>query len=334
MPAGNNPSTILPFFSADGLTWTLAIPSPKNPWFDETEVPFTVRNNFEIGGLYKFNGIYCVASQELSPDVFQPDGTAVRRTMVTHWSGDFIHWSQDKSYSFQRYGYRNVRETLHEAHEPASVWNRRNVLLATYGLWHGAAATVERRLDLGFLISNDGVHFREPVADHVFIPAGGDTDWDARGLLNGQGFENVGEQTYVYHGSWDVSGGIRQPGAVGVAIFPRDRFAALLLRDPIPAGGQFTSQPLTNSSPAELKLNVDGLSETANLRVELIDKFGAPIPGYAGSAAAIVTTSGLNVRVAWPGGAVIRCPNQAYRLRIHFTGIDAPRIRFYAAYLE
>ncbi len=334
MPADNNPSTILPYVSADGLHWTLALPAPKQPWFDETEVPFTVRNNFEIGGLYKFDGIYCVAGQELSPDVFQPDGSAVRRTMVTHWSGDFVHWSHDKSYSFQRHGYRNVRETLHEAHEPAAVWNRGNVLLATYGLWYGAAATIERRMDLGFLVSNDGVHFREPVADHVFIPAGGDRDWDARGLLHGQGFENVGDHTYIYYGTWDLSGGIRQPGAVGLAIFGRDRLAALSLRDDIPAGAQFTSKPLANTGTATLSLNVDGLSATAMLRVELIDKAGTPVAGYSGPDAALVRTSGLAIKVVWPGGDTIKCTNAAYRLRVFFTGPDASRIKFYAAYLE
>jgi hypothetical protein len=334
MPADNNPSTILPYFSADGLTWTLAVPAPKKPWFDETEVPFTVRNNFEIGGVFKFDGLYHVTGQELSPDVFQPDGSAVRRTMVTHWSGDFVHWSHDKSYSFQRYGYRNVRETLHEAHEPAAVWNRGNVLLATYGLWYGAAATVERRMDLGFLVSNDGVHFREPVADHVFIPAGGDTDWDARGLLHGQGFENVGDKTYIYYGTWDLSGVIKQHGAVGIAVFGRDRFAALSLRDPIPAGGQFTSQPLPNNGPATLSLNVDGLSPTATLRVEVIDKNGTPIPGYSGAEAAIVRTSGFNTKVSWPGGDTIKCANTSYRFRVFFTGADATKIKFYAGYLE
>ncbi len=332
MPDDNNPSTILPFFSRDGLTWTLAIPAPKQPWFDETEVPFAVRNNFEIGGLYQFDGLYHVAGQELSPDVFQPDGSLVRRTMVTHWSGDFIHWSQDKSYSFQRYGYRSVRETFHEAHEPAAIWNRGNVLLGVFGLWHGAIITSERRMDLGFLVSNDGIHFREPVADHVFIPAGADTEWDARGLLHGQGFENVGDQTFVYYGSWDVSGVTRKPGSVGLAIFGRDRLAFLATRDPLEGG--FTSMPLENAGPRTLAVNADGLSAAGFLRVELIDKKGEPIPGYSGAAAATVKTSGLKTKVAWPAGERIQSPNAAYRVRVTFAGADAARVKFYAGYLE
>jgi hypothetical protein len=332
MPDDNNPSTILPFFSGDGLTWTLAIPAPKKSWFDETEVPFVVRNNFEIGGLYKFDGLYYTAGQELSPDVFLPDGSLVRRTMVTHWSGDFIHWSQDKSFSFQRYGYRSVRETFHEAHEPAAVWNRGDVLIALYGLWYGAVITSERRMDLGFLVSNDGMHFREPIADHVFIPAGTDRDWDARGLLHGQGFENVGDQTYIYYGSWDVSGVTRRPGAVGLAILGRDRLAFLSTRDPLDGG--CTSKPLENVRPRTLSVNADGLSENAFLRIELIDRKGEPIAGYSGAAAAVVKVSGLKTKVVWPGGAEIRCANAAYRVRVVFAGPQAQEAKFYAGYLE
>lgn len=327
----NVPSTIYPFFSADGLTWTLAVPAPKNKWFDETEAPIRVRNNFEIGGLYKFDGLYHVAGQELSPDVFLPDGSLVRRTMVTHWSGDFIHWSQDKSFSFQRYGYRGVRQSFEEAHEPAAIWNRGNVLLGLFGLWHGAVINSERRMDLGLLVSNDGIHFREPIADHVFLPAGGDDEWDRHGLIHGQGFENVGDQTYIYYGNWSPGGGNRIHG-VGLATLPRDRLAFLSPRDP--GDGWCTSQPLANSPAASLYVNVDGLSAKAQLRVELIDKGGSPIPGYAGADAAVVRNSGLRVPVAWPGRARIDCPNAMIRVRLTLAGADAAKIRFYVAYLE
>ena len=329
----NIPSSIYPFFSEDGLTWTLAVPAPKEKWFDETEVPFAVRNNFEIGGLYRHEGLYYVAGQELSPDVFLPDGSLVRRTMVTHWSGDFVHWSQDCSFSFQRYGYRSVRETLREAHEPAAIWNRGNVLIGLYGLWQGAVIASERRMDLGFLISSDGVHFREPVADHVFLPAGQDGAWDQRGLLHGQGFENIGDQTYIWYGGWDVSGITRNPSAVGLAILPRDRFASLSTRDPLEGG--FTSKPLANTHPAVLRLNVDGVAKgSAWLRVELLDRKGAPVAGYSGDDAALVDASGFNVVAPWRKGPVITCPNPANRVRLTFAGPASGSIRFFAAYLE
>ncbi len=332
VPADNVPSTIYPFFSADGLTWMLALPLPKaGGAFDETEAPIRVRNNFEIGGLYKFDGLYHVTGQALSPDVFAPDGSIVRRTMDTHWSADFINWSQDKSLAFQRWGYRGPRESLQEAHEPAGVWHRGNVLLGLYGLWHGAVITIERRMDLGFLVSNDGVHFREPVADQVFIPAGPDGAWDQRGLIHGQGFENVGDRTFLYYGNWDLSGAKRE-GAIGLAFLPRDRFASLSPRDP--GDAQFTTMPLANTGPRMLRLNLDGVSATAALRVELIDERGAPIPGYSGADAAVVRQPGFAVTVRWAGRERIEFNGRACRLRVSFDGPDAARVRFYAAYLE
>lgn len=331
VPDDNVPSTIYPFFSADGLTWRLAVPKPKGATFDETDAPIRVRNNFELGGLYKFDGLYHVAGQALSPDVFAADGSLVRRTMVTHWSADFIDWSQDKSLAFERWGYRGPRESLQEAHEPAAIWNRGNVLIGLYGVWHGAVISTERRMDLGFLVSNDGIHFREPVHDLVFLPAGGDGEWDQRGLIHGQGFENVGDRTFIYYGNWDPSGQLRQCG-IGLATLPRDRFAALSPRDP--GESQFTSMPLVNSGPRTLFINADGLSRHATLRIELIDRHGAPVAGYSGADTAIVAESGLRVPVAWKGGTRIDCTNKSYRMRVTFTGPRASEINFYAAYLE
>jgi len=333
MAPGNVPSSIYPFFSADGRTWRLAVPAPKNPWFDETEVPFPVRNNFEIGGLYRFDGLYYVAGQELSPDVFLADGGLTRRTMVIHWSGDFIRWSHDRALSFHRYGYRSPRESLQEAHVPASVWNRGNVLLGTFGLWHGAAATSERRMDLGFLVSSDGLHFREPIPDVALLAHGPDGAWDERGLLNGQGFEQVGDETFLYYGSWDISQESRRPPQIGLARLPRDRFAGLSPRDPLPA--QVTSQPIPNSRPRSLWLNADGLSSEAFLRVELIDRAGEPLADYAGAHAAVVRSPGLRTRVVWPGGGdLIRCANAAYRVRVSFAGPQSAAVRLFAIYLE
>lgn len=328
VPADNVPSTVYPFFSADGLTWTLAVPLPKaGGAFDEDEAPIRVRNNFELGGLYKFDGLYHVTGQALSPDVFAPDGSLVRRTMVTHWSPDFIRWSQDKSLAFQRWGYRSPRDSLQEAHEPAAVWNRGNILLGLYGLWHGAVIVSERRMDLGFLVSNDGVHFREPVADHDFLSAGADHEWDARGLIHGQGFENIGDRTFIYYGAWDVSGGGKGTSGIGLATLPRDRIAALSTRDP--GDGQFTSRPFTLASPAVLRVNVEGISARAAMRLELLDREGRVLPGFAADLAG----SGFAVPVIWSGASGIPT-GTSMRLRATFHGPEAAEVKFYAAYLE
>ena len=59
-----------------------------------------------------------------------------------------------------------------ESHEGISVWHRGNVLLGLYGIWHGAPDRPGRTIDLGFLISSDGLHFREPETESVFFKRG------------------------------------------------------------------------------------------------------------------------------------------------------------------
>ena len=206
------------------------------------------------------------------------------------------------------------------------------MLVGLYGLFHGATIVSERRMDLGLLVSNDGIHFREPVPDRVIIPAGPDGTWDQRGLLHGQGFENTGDETFIYYGSWDISGGGGK-GAIGLAAMRRDGLGYLSTYQP--GGAQFTTTPiLNNRKGASLYLNVDGLGTGSTLTVELTDRLGKPIPGYSGAEAAVVRTSGLRVRVCWGRKDVLDFVESEYRLRVKFTGPAVAGIRFYAAYIS
>src|SRR3990172_6862322 len=125
-----------------------------------------------------------------------------------------------------------------QTHEGASVWNRGNVLLGITGFWHGATDWNQVTHDLGFIISNDGLHFREPIPDFLFAKIGADDrDWDEAGLAQGQGFENVGDKTYIWYGQMDQRQGTRtgQPykrhGGIGLLVLDRDRFGPLSVRD-------------------------------------------------------------------------------------------------------
>lgn len=321
-------ATILPFFSADGLRWTLALPPPKTNVLDETEVPFRAHHVFEIGGLQKFQGVYYVYGQEMTPDVWMPWGAPTARTMTTHWSMDFVHWSQERAFSFQRHGYRSRDRDLEEAHEPAGVWNRNNVAVGLYGLWHGARLIEQRGMDLGLLVSNDGIHFREPVPDFPFLEAGPAGSWDRHGLIQGQGFENVGDQTYIYYGTWDLASRRISTGEVGLAMMRRDGFGYLSPAENRAAS--FVTAPLPlPARGASLTLNADGLSEASALEVEVTDLGGRPLPGYG---PVRVVRSGIEIPVRWPGGDRVRANVPEVRVRVRFTGADVWRTRFYAAY--
>jgi hypothetical protein len=114
------------------------------------------------------------------------------------------------------------------------MWNRGNVMLGLYGQWQdgppppkGAKShLLGTRIDLGFIMSNDGIHWREPAPDHKTIARGKEGEWDSIALLQAHAFANVGEQTYLWYSHWDCDGEFRNQD-IGLATLRRDGFGYL-----------------------------------------------------------------------------------------------------------
>ena len=87
-------------------------------------------------------------------------------------------------------------------------------------------------MDLGLLFTHDCRHFREPVPDFPIV-AGAETGWytlpegDATvhfpALIQGQGFENIGEQTLFWYAPWPEG----DADGIRLAAWPRDRLNSL-----------------------------------------------------------------------------------------------------------
>jgi hypothetical protein len=97
--------------------------------------------------------------------------------MVTYMSYDFEHWTDATALSFERKGgdiplpFRGIAGE--QVHVGASLWNRGNVILGFYGMWHGHPSDDRRMvtMDLGLVVSHDALHFKEPVPDFRIIAA-------------------------------------------------------------------------------------------------------------------------------------------------------------------
>lgn len=195
-----------------------------------------------MGGLYKWDGLYHLSGQNANGASRRYHGRVTRKFI----SPDFINWSQSSAIGF----IRTPQHTLlgngrslegEQTHEGVSVWNRGNVLVGISGLWHGAKEWKDIRVDLGFNISNDGIHFREPVHNHVFLKRGATGYWDQGGVLQGQGFENVGDHTCIYYGTCDYSRSQTSPprGGVGIMMFPRDCIGDLVIDEKMKGPGNY-----------------------------------------------------------------------------------------------
>ena len=325
-------------FSPDGLTWT---ESPHNP--------ILKHNAIEPGGLMKFNGCYYMNGQG--------GNVGSKRALVTYMSYDFDHWTEAVAVGLRRDvpPYRQLPgpHAGEQVHLGASLWNRGNVVIGVYGAWHGESNDRSFvSMDLGLVVSNDGLQFAEPIPDFQLVAA---YEVDYRDPVNahpqpcleqGQGFENMGDETLFWYAPW-------RGGFVCVARWLRDRLGYFeVVPDPKQHLGKdaglaavgitfartsphFISCPVRlGGKPTRVFLNADGLSAEAQLRVELLDLQLRPIDGYSGDACVSLCESGLRQDVTWRNSDRLSGLTDPIRLRVTWEGRQWDAAYFYAAYLE
>lgn len=332
--------TLLPFVSADGLTWRPV--KEVKPMKGELRAADLLVPGFHLEpacGLYQWDGQYFLTAQNAMPHTHHYQGRVVR----LHRSADFVNWSATSTLAFVRtaqhdyLGAGRSREG-EQNHEGIAVWNRGNVLLGVYGRWHGAAEWKDVTVDLGFVLSNDGHRFREPKHEWTLLKRGEDGAWDQGGVLQGQGFENIGEQTFLYYGAWDprgTGGPEVKRGGVGIALLERDRFADLRVDTSGEGPGdyqlpQVTAELVTAAFAAgkrPLFVNAAGLGSEAFLRVQALDERERPLEGFE----AEIRESGFQTPIRWKTTNAL--PERA-RLKIGFEGAKRTEIRLSAIYVR
>ena len=338
--------TLVTFVSTDGLHWNMAMdiePVDAEIPLESTALPPI--HCEPAGGLYKWDGMYYSSGQGGGQTTRPCHGRPVRM----YRSRDFVEWSQTSNVGF-------VRDAQHhllgpgrslegeQTHEGVSVWHRGNVLLGLYGQWHGARDWSDVRIDLGFHVSNDGIYFREPAYEWTFLRRGENGAWDQGGLLQAQGFENVGDKTYIWYGAWDPR--TRDPrGGVGLATLPRDRVADLVVEEAGQGDGDYQmpairGELITAAVPAapdtiyRFYLNADGLGADAFLRVELLSQHERPLPQFSGENAAVVCQSGFQTPIVWDGQDAVADLADSFRIKVTFEGQRQTEIRFSALYIQ
>ena len=362
IPYEGGGSTLMPLLSSDGLRWRYAVAAEfteeARPRIRQSSMVFPPEH-LEGGSLVKVGGTYYQNGQQ----TLLQDGTRTGRVTSTFWSSDFVHWHPEKALSLVRWGFDFFNPATYgvgedryvglgeQAHEGAALWNRGNVLVGLYGLWHGGKRWRDRRLDLGLVTTTDAIHFTEPEPGFRFAIAGRPGEWDQAGLLQGQGFENVGDRTYIWYGNWNLAANPEEEieratlipqGGVGLLKLRRDGFGYLSVLDPKTAsaretyrsgvGSLLTAPFRVTGNPATLFLNVD-VSGRGTLTVEVLDEAGSPVPGYSSAEFIPLQQSGVREPARWKQHRTL--PGQgSYRLRVSFDRKGEQSPRLYAIYVS
>ncbi len=315
--------------SADGLSWKVVGDRAANAGGER----------FEVTSLYRFGDFYYASGQLLTPWTTTLDGRDVGRVMLTYRSSDFEHWSRSTALGFARPGQLLANPIPgQQTHMGAGMWNRGNCMVGFYGMWQdgpkerpkGSSHLWGTRIHLGLVLSNNGVHFREPVPDFKMIPLGGEKDWDNTALLQGHAFANVGEQTYVWYSHWDCDGYFRNQH-IGLATWRKDGFGYLSKRVKEDSASLLTQtfEVKEQGAMPKVALNVEGVSKAGPVRVVLLDHLDKPIPG----AVAEVTTAGTMVPIVWPAEAQPQA-NKGGRFVLKIEIPESTDAKIYAVYVD
>jgi hypothetical protein len=334
-PENRNFWTIRTATSSDGFRWT-----------DGADLPFDAF--IEQSSLFRHNGMYYVHGQVLERS---EGGHPAGRQGGAIVSADFDHWLQETGEGFW----------LPEPHDPAQRGHTKpydqvhigvgatsfgNACVGLYCIWHnrpfptptdwfGIGTTSG---DFGLVVSNDGLHFREPVKGHVWLQ-GDESPVDLPGvkhtmiMCQGNGILNVGDETRIYHGRWANTADVNDYHAeIALATLPRDRWGALGLF-PDQVEGSVWSCPVTlPTGSCRVSLNAD---RACDMCVEIADERFGLLPAYSGAQSGTSTAEGglLDCPVTWPQGDLAALGGQTVRFRFQIKRSDAAEPRLYAVYL-
>ena len=334
--------------SRDFWTFTTATSADGRRWTDGADLPYD--GFMEQSSLYEFDGCYYLSGQMRQRS---EGGHATGRQGYGLVSPDFTHWLDECSESFLLPEPADPEDRGHtkpydQVHLGVGARSFGNVLVGLYCIWHNVPfPTAEDWFgngttngDFGLVVSDDGLHFREPVKGHVFLhrdesPAViPDGIAHERILVQGNGILNVGDETRIYHGRWANAADPAQYHAeVALATLPRDRWGALGLFPDCDEGSVWT-QPLTiPPSAACLVLNA---ADVAAMSVEVADERFSLLPELSGtSAGEPATGDGLDREVCWTGHSLAALAGETVRFRIRVMRTDtAPEPRLFAGYLR
>ncbi len=332
--------------SPDGLNWT--------PLRNE---PGIIQQVTETRTTYKFKGKYHIGGQQSSPILRLPleedmHGMLAPRTFVVWRSPRIDKWPLENTKAF----FKPMRSSSpyledwdgEQVHVGAAVTTYRNVCVGIYGQWHHPRILDEEgktkydgsavSCDLGLVISNDGLHFREPAPGFTLVARDQELRWDRDfrdneekdNILLLQGpMINTDRLTHLYYAAGTPEGNAAEAKFnIGLATWPRDRFGYLSLIDE-KTTGQFVSCPLEYQQGMKLYVNAD-IPSGSSLKVYLLDEYGLDVlPGYGAAEGGEVKESGLDVQVGWRNKPFLPA-GQRFKIRCEIKG----QTRVYALYLR
>ena len=320
--------------SPDGINWTAG-------------ERFPIQDFTEQASFYKFNGMYIISGHKVGMISCSEGGAPGGRQGYAQVSMNFDDWLQESAESFMLAepcdpAKRGIRVSAYDhVHLGPGATGFGNVMVGLYGIWHERKDQCDVSCDLGLVVSNDGIHFREPVKGHVYIGTGDSPVAQPEGkdylniLVQGC-ILNHGDETLIYHSRWrnasfTTDDLLDMYFDIALAKLPRDRWGALGLFPHMDEGSVWSTPIGLPERDFDMYLNADG---ARNMRIEVSDERFGLIEGFSGDGSGFITEDGgLECKVAWPNGPLAALGGKTVRFRILLKRMDGLEPRLFAVYL-
>jgi hypothetical protein len=338
----------------NGKTWVFRTGISRDGVQWNFRPEYAVDRFVELSSFYRHQALFVVNGQAAG----YGEGGGGRGRQGYAWvSQDFDHWLKEEAEAFllpepAKATDRGNTKPYDQVHLGVGGASFGNVVVGLYGRWHNFPGDTSRPIpnswfgfgqiscDLGLVISNDGLHFREPVKDHIYLSRSDSPVTPLEGkpyptilCQSGNGILNVGTETRIYHGRWrNAEYGLDYWGEVALATLPRDRWGGLGLNPDTTEGSVWSAAVRLPSRTCEVWLNADAAK---SIRVEIADEQFNLLPDYSGPNSGVPEKdAGLDCQVSWSKGALGALRGKTVRLRLHFKKQDAATPRLYALYFR
>ncbi len=344
-----------------------------NEWSDKKGVAFTIRTATSSDGIhwiagpelpvgtfiehasfYKYSGFYFINGQTYDRS---EGGQRGGRGGYVRISANFDQWLAESAPSFllpEPETGRGTRGKYRQVHLGVGAAPFGSVLVGLYGMWDQRGWGIDgTTCDLGLVVSNDGIHFREPVAGHVYISRNDSplpphpTKNFPTILTQGNGILNVGDETLIYHGRWrnvPVNASLEDHREeIALATLPRDRWGAVGLIPPLP-GHQSTPEGATEGSiwSAPIRMPAGGCKIFLNaqdadcMTGEVSDERFNLLEGFSSAQCGMVQVKeGFDCPVTWSDKDLSALAGKTIRVRINLKKKEKDsEPRLFAIYLR
>ncbi len=203
------------------------------------------------------------------------------------------------------------------------------MVLGFYDLWY-LTGKKEGPLEMLLKATRDRKQWFEVGYPKAFLPRGKPGEWDAGMVYGGSNILVIDDEIRFYYAGFnlghytDIPWGSQphQIMGVGLATMRLDGFASIRAGDKT---GTVTTKPLQFSG-SELQINA--IANQGQIRAEILDENGTPIPGFTAETSIPVKSDGVREILAWQNANLVDLVGKTVQIRFLLENADLFAFQF------